>query len=169
MMKKIAALIGAGAMLLSVATPAFAWNWSYVDVENYSEAIANTGGNSQDNSAVAEVVDNDADAGSSSGARNMTTGSATAVAGAGVTVSTCLYDWSCGDCYLSLNQSDVSVYNAALAGANTGGNSQNNSAVATGYGNDADAGSSSGVRNMTTGPAVSNAQAFTVVNTTLVW
>jgi len=168
-MKKIAALIGAGAMLLSVATPAFAWNWSYVDVENYSEAIADTGGNSQSNSAVASGFDNDADAGSSSGARNMTTGSATAVAGAGVTVSTCLYDWSCGDCYLSLNQSDVSVYNAALAGANTGGNSQNNSAVATGYGNDADAGSSSGVRNMTTGPAVSNAQAFTVVNTTLVW
>ena len=168
-MKKIAALIGAGAMLLSVATPAFAWNWSYVDVENYSEAIANTGGNSQDNSAVASRGWNNADAGSGSGARNMTTGSATAVAGAGVTVSTCLYDWSCGDCYLSLNQSDVSVYNAALAGANTGGNSQNNSAVATGYGNDADAGSSSGVRNMTTGPAVSNAQAFTVVNTTLVW
>jgi len=170
MMRKIAALIGAGAMLLSVATPAFAWNWSYVDVENYSEAIANTGGNSQDNSAVAEVVDNDADAGSSSGARNMTTGSATAVAGAGVTVSTCLYDWSCGDCYLSLNQSDVSVYNAALAGANTGGNSQSNSAVATGgCGNDADAGSGSGYRSMVTGPAYSNAQAFTVVNTTLVW
>ena len=169
MMRKIAALIGAGAMLLSVATPAFAWNWSYVDVENYSEAIANTGGNSQNNSAVASGGWNNADAGSSSGARNMTTGSATAVAGAGVTVSTCLYDWSCGDCYLSLNQSDVSVYNAALAGANTGGNSQNNSAVATGYGNDADAGSSSGVRNMTTGPAVSNAQAFTVVNTSISW
>ena len=169
MMRKIAALIGAGAMLLSVATPAFAWNWSYVDVENYSEAIANTGGNSQDNSAVAEVVDNDADAGSSSGARNMTTGSATAVAGAGVTVSTCLYDWSCGDCYSSLNQSDVYVDNAALAGAYTGGNSQSNSAVATGYGNDADAGSGSGYRNIVTGPAVSNAQAFTVVNTTLVW
>jgi len=169
MMRKIAALIGAGAMLLSVATPAFAWNWSYVDVENYSEAIANTGGNSQDNSAVAEVVDNDADAGSSTGARNMTTGSATAVAGAGVTVNTTLCDWSCGYCYSSLNQSDVSVGNAAFAAANTGGNSQNNSAVATGYGNDADAGSSSGVRNMTTGPAVSNAQAFTVVNTTLVW
>jgi len=168
-MRKIAALIGAGAMLLSVAGPAFAWNWSYVQVENGAAAIADTGGNSQNNSAVASGGWNNADAGSGSGARNMTTGSATAVAGAGVTVSTCLYDWSCGDCYLSLNQSDVSVYNAALAGANTGGNSQNNSAVATGYGNDADAGSSSGVRNMTTGPAVSNAQAFTVVNTTLVW
>ena len=169
MMRKIAALIGAGAMLLSVATPAFALNWSYVEVENYSEAIANTGGNSQDNSAVAEVVDNDADAGSSSGARNMTTGSATAVAGAGVTVSTCLYDWSCGDCYLSLNQSDVYVDNAALAGAYTGGNSQDNDATAEGVYNSADAGSGSGYRSMVTGPAVSNAQAFTVVNTTLVW
>ena len=168
-MKKIAALIGAGAMLLSVATPAFAWNWSYVDVENYSEAIANTGGNSQDNSAVAEVVDNDADAGSSSGARNMTTGSATAVAGAGVTVNTSLYDWPCGVCYLPLNQSDVYVSNVAMAGADTGGNSQSNSAVASGDWNNAGAGSGSGVRNMTTGPAVSNAQAFTVVNTSISW
>ena len=168
-MKKLISLIGAGAMLLSLAGPAFAWNWSYVKVENGAAAIADTGGNSQSNSAVASRGWNNADAGSGSGARNMTTGSATAVAGAGVTVSTNLYDWSCGDCYLSLNQSDVSVYNAALAGANTGGNSQSNSAVASGFDNDADAGSSSGVRNMTTGPAVSNAQAFTVVNTTLVW
>ena len=131
-MKKLISLIGAGAMLLSLAGPAFAWNWSYVEVENGAAAIADTGGNSQNNSAVASGFDNDADAGSGSGARNITTGSATAVAGAGVEVNTCLYDWSCGYCYSSLNQSDVYVSNVAMAGANTGGNSQNNSAVASG-------------------------------------
>ena len=89
-MKKIAALIGAGAMLLSVATPAFAWNWSYVDVENYSEAIANTGGNSQNNSAVASGVWNNAGAGSGSGVRNMTTGPAVSNAQAFTVVNTTL-------------------------------------------------------------------------------
>ena len=169
MVKKILALAGAGAMLLSVAGPALAWNWSYVDVENVAGAVADTGGNSQGNSAVASGGCNDADAGSGSGYRNMTTGSATAVAGARVEVNTDLGDWSCGECYLPLNDSYVYVGNAAVAAADTGGNSQNNSAVATGYGNDADAGSGSGgARSMTTGPAYSNAQAFTIVNT-FVW
>ena len=63
----------------------------------------------------------------------------------------------------------MGVLNGAMAGANTGGNHQDNSAVATVYGNSADAGSGSGDTSMTTGPAYSNASAFTVVNTNLVW
>ena len=47
-MKKLISLIGAGAMLLSLAGPAFAWNWSYVEVENGAAAIADTGGNSDE-------------------------------------------------------------------------------------------------------------------------
>ena len=168
MVKKIAALAGAGALLLAVAGPALAWNFSWVDVDNAAGAIADTGGNSQGNYATADGVYNSADAGSSSGARSMVTGSATAVAAAGVTVNTTLYDWSCGECYYPWSESYVDVENAALAGADTGGNSQDNSAVAIGYGNSADAGSGSGYRSMTTGPAYSNASAFTVVNTTLV-
>ena len=168
MVKKIAALAGAGALLLSVAVPAFAWNWSYVDVGNYVGAVADTGGNSQGNYATANGVYDFAD-GSSSGARSMTTGSATAVATADVTVGTNLYDcdW-CGGCCFSKNISDVYVENFAMAEANTGSNAQNNSAVASGYENHADASSGSGYRSMTTGPAYSNASAFTVVNTTLV-
>ena len=169
MVKKLAALVGAGALLLSVAGPALAWNWSYVDVENGAMAVADTGGNSQGNYATANGIDNYADAGSSSGARSMTTGSATAVATADVTVGTNLYDcdW-CGGCCFSKNISDVYVENFAMAEANTGSNAQNNSAVASGYENHADASSGSGYRSMTTGPAYSNASAFTVVNTTLV-
>ena len=87
-MKKIAALIGAGAMLLSVATPAFAWNWSYVQVENGAAAIADTGGNSQNNSAVASGDWNNAGAGSGSGVRNMTTGQAVSNAQAFTVVNT---------------------------------------------------------------------------------
>jgi len=89
-MRKIAALIGAGAMLLSVAGPAFAWNWSNVDVENDAMAVADTGGNSQNNSAVATGYGNDADAGSSSGVRNMTTGPAVSNAQAFTVVNTTL-------------------------------------------------------------------------------
>jgi len=169
MFKKLAALAGAGAILLAVAAPALAWNWSYVDVGNYAGAVADTGGNSQGNYATAGGTYNSANAGSSSGDRSMFTGSATAVATADVTVGTNLYDcdW-CEGCCFSENISDVYVENFAMAEANTGSNAQNNSAVASGYENYADASSGSGYRSMTTGPAYSNASAFTVVNTTLV-
>ena len=73
MMKKIAALIGAGAMLLSVATPAFgAWNWAYVN--NVTGVIADTGGNGVGNSANANNGSN----ATSGGSNTLNTGDAEA-------------------------------------------------------------------------------------------
>jgi len=93
MVKKIAALAGAGALLLAVAGPALAWNFSWVDVDNAAGAIADTGGNSQDNSAVAIGYGNSADAGSGSGYRSMTTGPAYSNASAFTVVNTTLVGW----------------------------------------------------------------------------
>ena len=172
MVKKIAALAGAVAMFLVVVVPVSAqveglfdgpwWSWDEAYVYNSAIAEANTGGNSQGNYAAVKGCFNSADADSSSGDRRMRTGPASAFATAVVVANA---DVGCDACdYEPWDWDYAWVKNGAYAGANTGGNSQNNSAVASGYDNSADADSGSGDRWMGTGPASADADAWVVVN-----
>lgn len=163
MFKKLAALAGAGALLLSAAVPAFAY-WDYAYVNNSAVAISDTGMNSQGNDATANGLYNSAVAGSGGGDRWMSTGPATSYARALVVANTHIGCGVCGDDYY-WHMDEAYVDNSAMAGAYTGGNSQGNSAQAIGYGNGATAGSGSGDRGMTTGGASSTARAWTIVNT----
>jgi len=170
MIKKIAALAGAGAILLLVVAPVMAidgfdgpfWSWDEAYVNNSAAAIANTGGNSQGNYASALGCYNTAKGGSGSGDRWMRTGSAFAFSRAVVVANPHLGCDGCSD--EPYHWDFARVNNSAYAEANTGANSQNNSASAKGFLNRAGAGSGSGDRGMRTGPASAHAAAWTIVN-----
>ena len=161
MMKKIAALIGAGAMLLSVATPAFGV-WNYARVNNSSGAEAVTGSNSQNSSAgVAYTWGSSANVGST-GARSIVTGDACADSTAVTVANTNVFSgWTMNTAY---------VGNDSYALALTGSNNQNDSAsTAYSFGSSANAGST-GNSHVTTGYAGADSDAWTVVNTNvMVW
>ena len=173
MIKRLIAIGGATALLLGAAVPALAWGgWGSRDVAivgNEAVAVANTGGNTQDNFAAgdeAEVEDNDGD-------RYMDTGDADAYAGALVVANTHV---GC-DCDEDNNTESLNggggsnhkdfalVGNGAGALANTGDNAQDD--VALGDGDDAEVEDNDGNRTMYTGNASSTARAWTIVNTHL--
>jgi len=183
-MKKIAALIGAGALLLSVATPAFAWWWGgsrdTAIVTNSAIATADTGLNSQGNYVVAG---DDVRGGVNvSGNNSLTTGEASATATAVVVANThkeccpspCI-GYACGGGFgggsnrCECPHTDyANVNNGASAGAFTSGNFQGNSVEAgEDVGSRCGGGSTyvSGSNTMRTGDASSTARAWTVVNT----
>ena len=161
MMKKIAALIGAGAMLLSVAGPAFG-AWNYARVNNSSGAEAVTGSNSQNSSAgVAYTRGSSANVGST-GTRSIVTGDACADSTAVTVANTNVFSgWTMNTAY---------VGNDSYALALTGSNNQNDSAsTAYSFGSSAYTGST-GNSHVTTGYAGADSDAWTVVNTNvMVW
>ncbi len=127
MSKKIAALIGAGALFLAAAAPALAW-WSSdtAYVSNSAVAVATTGGNGQGNGA---KVNNSTVGGwcgsgsvTVSGTNSMTTGDADATATAGVVANTHKGCLTCGWWHTDF----ASVNNSAVAVADTGNNGQGN-------------------------------------------
>jgi len=175
-MKKLISLIGAGALLLSVATPTFAWWWGGSQdtaiVNNGATSYANTGWNGQGNLAVVDgrgVGDVAVD-----GNNRMVTGDATAYAGALVVANTHV---GCGNCASGGrgHRDFALVGNNATANADTGDNGQGNTALvgggldASGQGGHGEHGSSDvtvgGNNTIRTGSADSTARAWTIVNT----
>lgn len=162
MFKKLAALAGAGALLLGAALPAFAlFDGGDVAIikKNQATAEANTGGNLQGNYALVGGGDDT----SVSGNNSMSTGNASAYAGALVVANTHI---RCG-CDGNGGHVDFAYVkkNKATALANTGVNEQGNGALVDG-GDDT---SVSGDNSMSTGDASSTARAYTIVNTHWGW
>lgn len=176
MMKKIAALVGAGAMLLGTAVPAFAWwNWwtpttsDTAVVTNSAQSVANTGNNLQGNGVDASwsfvgPVSVKGDNGVSTGNADA---DATAVVVANTHVECCSTPCSGGcmqmqSCPCPHNDYAV-VTNSAYAGANTGYNLQGNGVTLKGvWGGGVTVG---GDNSAWTGSATADSDAWTVVNT----
>lgn len=164
MMKKIAALAGAGALLLGAAVPVFAHSWDWAYVNNSAVAVADTGGNSQSNIAEAYYYSG-ATVYGGSGARTMYTGDADAYAGALVVANTHI---DCGLCSSRWHTDSAQVTNGAGAYAYTGDNGQDDVAFAD-YSSGATTYGSAGARYMDTGSADSEVRAWTIVNTHWGW
>lgn len=178
MVKKIAALAGAGAILLSVAVPVFAvyghhhGSSDVAIIRNSATANANTGENVQGNMAI--VGGRGVDDVTVRGDNWMSTGDATAYAGALVVANTHI---GCGRCGGGgRGHTDLAlVGNSAVANANTGWNFQGNyagpsvnGASAEGHGNHGHGDSDvtvGGDNTMRTGGADSTARAWVIVNT----
>ena len=164
MFKKIAAIAGAGAMLLSTATPAFAYNWggtmNSAVVWNNANSSANTGSNGQFNQAEGawsgEVEVEHA-------YNTMYTGAAysdaTAVTAANTQVGCSVCNFYMG----GFKYNSAVVANEAASSANTGGNQQFNGAKGTFVWGEVEVEHTGNT--MGTGVAASNANAWTVVNT----
>lgn len=168
MMKKLAAMAGAAALLLGATVPALAHHRHWYGgsdvamVENSASAVASTGGNGQGNAVLANGGHNDDT--TVSGNNYMSTGDANAYAGALVVANTHI---GCGPCASGgrKHKDFAMVKNGAGAGAYTGGNGQGNAVEENGGHNDDT--TVSGNNSMTTGNATSKARAWTVVNTHL--
>jgi len=147
-MKKIAALVGAGALVLALVVPAMAvWSWPSNDVNvsnwaNVSTRVstsANTGGNSIGGKYVW-------------GGR-VRSGDAVSIAVVGTTVNT--NEVSCPTCNGDVNVSNgANVSTKVSTSANTGGNSIGGRCVGGGR--------------ILTGGAAAQSEVYTVVNTNLV-
>ena len=169
-MKKLISLIGAGAMLLSVATPAFgAWNWA--NVRNVTVVGAETGGNTVGNWANANNGSN----ATGSGNNNVTTGNATAsnlgVIVANTNVGCCPEPCDprpdpCDLCQgSSCTLNEAIVENGTMVGADTGDNTVGNAAVA----NNGSNATGSGNNNVTTGDADAGNIGIVIVNSQVSW
>ena len=180
MIKKLASLAGAGALLLGMAgvalaqgpVPGLVWNFNQAWVETSANASANTGRNSQNDVTWFW--------GEAKGDDYMATGVASAQAGA-VTVAnqntTALVSF-CGECGSDLavfNDNWASVYTGANASANTGRNSQNDVAGnfplhVEGGGHHHKSGDAEGDDRMVTGPAYAKsfARTWANINTTTI-
>ncbi len=161
MVKKIVALTGAGAVLLSLAVPVFGWTprKDIAIIENNEiSASANTGMNSQDVTAKAQkggdVYAN--------GTRTISTGNAHAKAKGVIVANTHV---GCGPFGGEPRHKDVAVVknNVVYADANTGLNWQDVTAKAQ-KGGEVNA---SGTRTISTGHAWAKAKGYVVVNTHL--
>jgi hypothetical protein len=168
MVKKIIALAGAGAMLLSMATPALGtgWWWWGSDrnttiVRNDVLSVADTGGNTQDNVALVNRSFGVGAHAGSMGNRDIDTGDARAYAESSVEVYT---DTGCTMCsWLRPSRDYTEVTNIVGAGAYTGDNHQDNYASVN-WSTCSDAGARSwGERDIGTGNATSTAKGWTVV------
>lgn len=159
-MKKFASLVGAGALLLGMAVPVFAWSSDVAIVKNSAGAYADTGLNGQGNGVSVEKAGaNDIVVG---GNNSMTTGNATAYAGALVVANTHI---GCGPCAGGgWGHKDFAIVkNDASAEAYTGWNGQGNGVdVYKAHADDITVG---GNNSVTTGVADSTARAWTIVNT----
>lgn len=169
MLKKLAALTAAGALVLAVAAPVLAiWpgpmfgSDNVAVVTNSAVSIADTGGNSQDDTAKATLTMGSNASSGSSGDRSIDTGSANSYAGALVVANTHI---GCGLCSPAHDDDVALVGNEALSGAYTGDSHQDDYArVLLSVGSGASTGSS-GNREIDTGNSTSKARAWTVVNT----
>ena len=184
MIKKIAAIVGAGALLLSVAGPALArvnqggcvCRWpnlfcacrdeNTAVVTNGASAMALTGGNSQGDYAEVNGCGGEAEV-ENEGSRSITTGDASAYAGA-LTVANVTV--GCSTCGLDRPVTNrARVANGADAYADTGDNHQSDGAVMNGwFGGEAEV-ENEGSRSIRTGSADATSRAWTVVNSQLSW
>ena len=167
-LKKIAAFAGSAALLLGTATPALAYEFGGLHhgsldaayVENGAAALANTGDNTQTNSAAGALVYGDVE---TEDVNNLiVTGDAYAGARAVAITNTHVGDCGCE----SRGHKDLAmVSNGALAEANTGYNSQTNSAAGLGVGGEVEVERTDNA--IVTGNAVAEADAWAVTNTHL--
>lgn len=160
MLKKLAALAGAGALLLGTAIPVFAFDNIAIIKGNDATATANTGDNLQVGNGV--YVEKAGVGGniSVSGNNTMTTGNAKAKAKLVIVANSNI----CGDCGGSGGGLAVVKWNDATADANSGGNGQGGN-VADVYKAHVDGNISvSGNNSMTTGEAKAKAKVWIVVN-----
>lgn len=182
MVKKLAALAGAGAILLSVAVPVLAKPHKHhggssdvAMVFNGASATSNTGGNSQGDYAEAyKGSEAEVEVEGNSGDRKVETGEADADATAVVVANTHV---SCGNCGHKggkgpkggESHTDMAmVGNGAIADANSGDNWQDDSAYAKNESEaEVEVENGSGKREIKTGKADSDADAWVVVNTHL--
>lgn len=165
MFKKLIALAGAGAMLLTVAGPAFAHSVrNRANVTQVTSSSANTGGNLQGNDASAYKahVSGEVEA---EGSNSMTTKKAESSA-VGVVAANTNVNADCDSCVTSARRqrNSANVTQVTSSSASTGNNMQGNvaSAEMAGVSGDVEA---EGSNNMTTGKAESSATGVTVVNT----
>ncbi len=165
MFKKLAALAGAGAMLLSIATPAFAHSVrNRATVNQTTISSANTGGNGQGNGAsvTRAHVSGDVEV---RGSNNMDTGVAESSA-TGVVVANTNLNLDCDSCTVTprRQKNTANVIQMTSSSANTGLNDQGNSAYVerAGIGGEVEV---KGNNTMTTGDAESSATGVVVVNT----
>jgi len=175
MMKKIAGLVGAGALLLSAAVPALAWggwNWwgSSSDtaiVTNTAVSSANTGLNSQGN-GVSVVGGDEVEDVTVGGSNTMTTGDASSYAGALVVANTHV---GCDLCSSGGRRHEdfALVDNFALSGADTGLNGQGNGVSVDENDDEVEDVTVTGNNWLSTGDANSTARAWVVVNTHWAW
>lgn len=176
-MKKIAALIGAGAMLLSVAVPAFAGghrhhdegNMNVANVTSEVYALSETGGNTVGNSARVRKADVKGDV-EVEGDNTVRTGAADALAVGVVVANTQVGCSTCGRRGGSQSEKNIAnvtsgVYADAITGENIVGNSASVSKADIGghrHGGEVEV---EGNNNVTTGAADADAFGVVVVNT----
>lgn len=167
MLKKLAALAGAGAILLSIATPAFAHSVkNRANVTQVTSSSANTGGNLQGNGAYVTKahVSGEVEA---EGSNSMTTKKAESSA-VGVVAANTNVNADCDSCVTSARRqrNSANVTQVTSSSASTGNNIQGNvaSVEKAGVSGDVEA---EGNNNMTTGKAESSAVGVVVVNTQL--
>jgi len=177
-MKKVVATLGAGALLLTLAVPAFAkskcWcvgRWcracrdrNRIHVRNDAWSEADTGNNHQDNAARVDDSCGGSSRAGSRGKRDIYTRDAYSDASAEVDIIRprrgCV--GPCGRVRRPVTNR-VWVENTATSYANTGGNTQNNSASVRFGGRASAAAGSRGDREIDTGDAQSSADAWVVI------
>jgi hypothetical protein len=154
------------ALLLAVATPAFANGWSRPSystdtafVNNGSTATANSGGGVQINKASGGFVMGGAVG--TNGTNVSTSGAAVADSTAVVVANTKV---GCSACGGGITTSTAFVNNGSTAGANSGNGVQVNKASAgmVGFGGQV---GTTGLNSSASGPAVATSNAWSVVNT----
>ena len=164
-MKKIAALISAGAMLLSVAAPALAISYiprrnvNYARVRTETEVVANTGTNTAGN--YAQVTNASVGLWSDinvAGSNTVKTGGAQATANVGITANKYI---SC--CWGRSSRNVARVYTETGVYADTGNNTVGNGVGVANTNLQGDI-SASGNNSVTTGEASATANVYEVVN-----
>lgn len=172
MLKKFAAIAGAGTMLLASTGPAFA-SHSFIGVDadvalikQNSEAVSNTGYNFQGNGV--EVRKAGVDGINVYGNNSMTTGSSSAYAGSLLVANTRLGCSWCDNAqggWLDANVNVTAAKNTSYAGANTGNNTQGNYGLVKKA--HADSVTVGGNNSAVTSPASATARTWTITNTHL--
>lgn len=160
-MKRIVSLIGAGALLLSVAGTALAavpvGQRNSVEIVNTTSALSYTGGNSQSDTAKLKLSVNGEAEVEGNGARTIVTGTAVSTAATNVEVVGVNKNTSFMGCLNCPQRNRVSVGNLTGAQAGTGDNYQDNTATSKlTMGGEAEV-EGNGARTIVTGPAVSSA------------
>ncbi len=118
MMKKIAVLAGAGALVLALAGPAFGFTINKAKVDNSTTAVANTGISAGNVATVSRAhVDGDVEVGGTNVVKQLHTGDANALAVGGVVANTQV---GCDACGGGFTVNKAKVRNATVADAETG-------------------------------------------------
>lgn len=164
-MKKLISLIGAGAMLLSLATPAFATvNINKAKIKNTTVVSASTGGNGVGNGASVERAGVTGSNVTADGNNTVNTGNARVrnleVTAANTNVNLCS---TCGTADVNVNKAKVKSDTTVVA--STGGNAAGNSASVSMAGVSGSNVTANGNNDVTTGNANASNVGIILVNT----